>query len=226
MQVFSAVAKAKVTRLETVKYQQPMAAAKNVGQLKVTSRVKSTAGHYLTGVDMDNYTGKFLIARPHLDGVFKQTIIYLYEDGPAGTSGLILNKPTGQEMRDLLATHGIPYPSKIDPIYLGGPVASNSVMMLHTDEFRSSNTLFTPNGLCISSDDLMIQKIVNGDRPKAFKTLRGRSQWAPGQLAHEIKNNSWLVTELPKNIVFDFGNNNTWQQSIEIAGQQMFKNYI
>lgn len=176
---------------------------------------------------MENYAGKFLIARPHLDGVFRQTIIFVYEDGPSGTGGLILNKRTSQELKDLLATHGIPYPSKIDPIYLGGPVATNSVMMIHTDEFSSSNTLYTPKGLCISSDDLMIQKIVHGDRPREFKMLRGRSQWSPGQLKNEIEDrNSWLITDLPNKIVFDTSKKNMWQKSIEIAGQQMFKQYF
>jgi len=82
------------------------------------------------------------------------------------------------------------------------------------------------NGVDISSDDLMIEKIVNGDRPRAFKLVRGRSQWAPGQLKQEIDNNGWLVTDLPKSMLFDFGNDKTWERAIEIASKSMFKQYI
>lgn len=174
----------------------------------------------------ESCTGQYLIARPHVTGVFAKSIVYVYEDLPTGTGGCIINKPTGKELKDLLAGHGIPYPSKIDPIYLGGPVATNSVMMLHSDDFRSTNTLHGPDGVDISSDDLMVEKIVNGDRPRAFKLVRGRSQWAPGQLRQEINNNGWLVTNLPKSMLFDFGNDKTWERAIEIASKSMFKQYI
>lgn len=174
----------------------------------------------------NNRTGKFLIARPSVTGVFSKTVIYIYEDLPNGTSGLIINKPTGKELKDVLASHGIPYPSKIDPIYMGGPVATNSLMMLHTDDFVSTNTHFAPNGISISSDDLMIEKIVNGARPNAFKMLRGRSVWAPGQLHQEIENNGWLISDLPKSILFDWGNEKTWESAIETASKQMFRQYI
>jgi len=174
----------------------------------------------------NNHTGKFLIARPSVTGMFSKSIIYIYEDLPTGTSGLIINKPTGKELKDVLAPHGIPYPSKIDPIYTGGPVAPNSLMMVHTDDFASSNTLFTPNGVNISSDDLMIEKIVNGARPNAFKMIRGRSVWAPGQLHQEIQNNGWLVSDLPTTMLFDWGNDKTWERAIETASKQMFKQYF
>jgi len=174
----------------------------------------------------NNHTGKFLIARPSVTGVFSKTVIYIYEDLPNGTSGLIINKPTGKELKDALATYGIPYPSKIDPLYMGGPVAPNSMMMIHTDDFTSTNTLFTPNGINVSSDDLMIEKIVNGGRPDAFKMVCGRSIWGPGQLHQEIHNNGWLVSNLPSNMLFDWGNDKTWERAIELASNQMFKQYI
>lgn len=174
----------------------------------------------------ESRAGRYLIARPHLEGVFYKSVIYLYEDLPTGSGGLIINKPSGQELRDLLAQHGIPYPSKIDPIYLSGPISPNAVMMIHTDDFASTNTLFTPNEINISSDNLMIEKLVDGNRPNAFKLCRGICQWAPRQLQKEIDNNSWLVADLPKSLLFDYGSDKTWERAIEIAGKQMFKQYF
>jgi putative transcriptional regulator len=174
----------------------------------------------------NNVTGRYLIARPHLQGVFARSVIYMYEDLPTGSGGVIINRQTGKFLADILAGHNIAYPGKIDPIYLGGPVATNSLMMIHSDDFSSTNTLFTPGGINISSDDLMIEKIVNGARPRAFKMCAGRSQWAPGQLHHELKSNSWLVADLPKKLTFDFGNEKTWERSIEFASNQMFRQYF
>lgn len=173
-----------------------------------------------------SHAGRYLIARPHLKGVFERAVIYLYEDLPTGSAGLIINRSTGKELKDILAQHGIPYPSKIDPIYLGGPVATNSLMMIHTDDFASTNTLFTPNEINISSDDLMIEKLVNGARPNSFKMCAGRSQWAPGQLQHELNNNSWLVADLPKKMLFDFGNHKTWERAVEITSSAIFDQYL
>lgn len=174
----------------------------------------------------DNVTGRYLIARPHIQGVFARSVIYVYEDLPTGSGGLILNHQTGKYFADVMANYDISYPSKIDPIYLGGPVATNSLIMIHTDDFASTNTLFTPNEINISSDDLMIEKLVNGARPRAFKLCAGRSQWAPGQLHHELKSNSWLVADLPKSLTFDFGNEKTWEHAIELASKQMFRQYF
>ena len=174
----------------------------------------------------NSVTGRYLIARPHIQGVFSRSVIYIYEDLPTGSGGLTINHQTGKELRDVLAQHGINYPAKIDPLYLGGPVATNSLMMMHTTDFTSTNTLFTPHEINISSDDLMIEKLVNGARPRAFKMCVGRSQWAPGQLQHELKSNSWLVADLPKSLAFDFANEKTWERAVEIASNQMFRQYI
>ena len=174
----------------------------------------------------DCHTGKFLIARPQVEGVFQRSVIYLYEDLPTGSAGLIINKVTGKELKDVLATRGVAYPSKIDPIYLGGPVSTNSLMMIHTDDFVSSNTLFNPNRINISSDSLMIEKIIQGARPNAFKLCAGRTQWAPAQLHQEIRNSTWLVADLPSRMLYDFGNDLTWEKAIELAGKAVFNQYF
>lgn len=215
----------------TARFLLDTVAAKNVDQSKDMLKAENTEVLCLIGPKEKKFlenpvTGRYLIARPHLQGIFARSVIYIYEDLPTGAGGLILNKLTGKELKDVLVEHGIPYPSKIDPIYLGGPVATNSLMMIHTDDFSSMNTLFTPGEINISSDDLMIEKLVNGARPKAFKMCAGRSQWAPGQLQQEIKSNSWLVADLPKSLTFDFGNDKTWERAIEIASKQMFGQYF
>ena len=170
--------------------------------------------------------GKFLIASPTLQGFFHQTVIFLYEDNANGSGGLIINRPSGRFLADLLQQHQIPYPPNMDPIFIGGPTQPMSVMMMHTDDFISSNTLFTDMGVNISSDDLMFEKIVNGNRPSAFKVCAGVCGWGPGQLKKEIKEKNWLITDLPQTLIWDAKANDVWQQSMDHISSNMFNQYF
>jgi putative transcriptional regulator len=170
--------------------------------------------------------GKFLIASPTLQGFFHQSVIFVYEDNNNGSGGLIINRPSGRFLADLLQQHSIPYPPNMDPIFIGGPMQPMSVMMMHTDEFFSSNTLRTPSGISISSDDFMIDKIVQGNRPNGFKIFGGAAGWGPGQLDKEMSMNSWLLTDLPQRVIWDRKAGEVWQASVDHVSSSMFNQYF
>ena len=204
----------------------PSTAAKTKGvQSKAKSKVKNTADHYQIGVSVSR-AGKFLIASPTLQGFFHQTVIFLYEDNANGSGGLIINRPSGRFLADLLQQHQIPYPPNMDPIFIGGPTQPMSVMMMHTAEFTSSNTLMIPGGISISSDDLMFDKIVQGSRPNGFRLFGGASGWGPGQLDREMSMNSWLITDLTATIVWDTKAGEVWQRSVDHVSSNMFNQYF
>ena len=174
-----------------------------------------------------SHAGKFLVASPTLQGFFHQTVIFVFEDNPTGSAGLVINRMSGKFLADLLKQNNINYPPNLDPILVGGPVQPMSVMIMHTDDFVSSNTLFTDMGVNISSDDLMFTKIVNGNRPNAFKVCAGVCGWGPGQLRKEIKiDKSWLVTDLPPTLIWDTKAGEIWQNSMDHISSKMFNQYF
>lgn len=171
--------------------------------------------------------GKFLIARPTVElGFFSRSVVFIYEESVDGVAGLALSTPSTYTLKDLARHKQVDYPYDPHVIYCGGPVARNAVMMLHTDDFNSSNTLYTNTGLNVSSDDVMIEKLVSGNNPRQFRLVAGCSVWAPGQLDLEIERGYWLVSKLPTNIAFGPNGERQWTMAVEHAGREFFAQYF
>lgn len=171
--------------------------------------------------------GKFLIARPSIEaGFFARSIIFVYEDTDRGTAGLAVNKQSGLDFVQIAQQRGQVYPQGQTPIFKGGPVNENSIVLLHSDDFVSQNTLHTGTGLDVSSDEVMIQKLIDGNEPRYFRVCAGASVWAPGQLDFEIKKNLWLVSELDHSIAFNHQGDKQWESAIAYAGQQFVHRYF
>jgi putative transcriptional regulator len=171
--------------------------------------------------------GKFLVARPAINsGFFKKSVVFIYEDTENGTVGLNLSTPSNLTLRavDPQKTVDYPYPDPV--LYLGGPVNDRAVMMLHSDDFVSVNTLFTDSGLNVSSDDLMVEKMFSGDWPRLFRLTVGASVWAPGQLDYEINQNLWLVSDLDYSSVFELSGDDLWNWAIEFIGSKTMARYF
>lgn len=171
--------------------------------------------------------GKFLIARPTVNlGFFSKSTVYIYEDGVNGTAGVALTTPSALTLRDLALQKQLDYSGSSRPIYRGGPVSVSAVMMLHSDDFSSTNTLHTGTGFDVSSDDLMIEKLAMGNEPRYFRLVAGGSVWAPGQLDTEIAKGCWLVSDLSPEIVFGLEREEQWSAAIEYAGSQIIARYF
>jgi putative transcriptional regulator len=163
-----------------------------------------------------NLKGKCLIARPSVtDPFFKKSVVMIYEHTAQATVGLVLNKSTNTlQLKDILSNRG--YDSiATDPIYLGGPVNERAISMLHSGDWYSSNTMPVNNQISISSDDLMIYKFVNGDMPDGYRFFLGSAVWHPKQITHEIQKNSWLISELDIESIFNSDGREMWDLAIE-----------
>lgn len=171
--------------------------------------------------------GKILVSHPKLDGsLFSKSVILLTEHHDSGTVGFILNKPCDLDLRKLMNDRGIAWPNQ-DVLYQGGPLNTSALVLIHTDDFSSSNTMYLPGGLAVSSDDLMIEKIVMDNRPNAFRFVTGICSWAPGQLAHEInKQKSWL-TATPNHVtIFNSTGLKQWRKALNLVASETTAQYF
>lgn len=174
-----------------------------------------------------NKVGKFLVARPSIDsGFFKHSVIFLYEDSVYGTAGLNLTVPSTLTLKSVDPKKTVDYPG-VDPVlYLGGPVNDRAVLMLHSDDFVSTNTMFTDVGLHVSSDHLMLDKLFSGNWPSLFRLAAGVSVWAAGQLDYEISRNQWLISELDHSPVFELSGDELWNWAVEHVGLRTMAKYF
>lgn len=171
--------------------------------------------------------GKFLIARPTVElGFFSHSVVFIYEESIDGVAGLALSVPSVYTLRDLAKYKKLDTVPDPHIIYRGGPIAPNAVMMLHTEDFNSSNTLYTGTGLNISSDDVMFEKMIHGNEPRQFRLVAGCSVWAPGQLDLEIERGFWLVSKLPYNIVFGLDGQAQWKAAVDHAGKEFVAQFF
>jgi putative transcriptional regulator len=170
--------------------------------------------------------GSYLVARPSIEtGFFRRSVIYIYEDTERGTAGLALHQPMELGLCDLAAQIGIAYPRDRNRIYQGGPVNERAVTLLHSPEWRSSNTI-PASMLCLSSDQDMIGRLARGDQPNYFRLCAGASVWAAGQLDFEISKRHWLLGSLSDELVFTKWGDDLWNTAIESIGRETFAKFI
>jgi putative AlgH/UPF0301 family transcriptional regulator len=172
--------------------------------------------------------GKFLIANPNFpsESPFAKSVIYIHEDHPnIGTMGIMLNKPQGTVSR-FCDHNGIMFPDTQPVMHQGGPVNHSALILLHTDDWASSNTVDVTKGLRISSDSHMFLKMSTGNEPLYWRAFFGLCAWRPGQLDKELEGkfpyvkNMWLLADATDDVMFNYDGEDQWIKAVDLCSQQ------
>ena len=154
-----------------------------------------------------------------LKGRFGETVIVMFEHDENGAWGLVVNKAIGPTPINKLIN--IPksltdkqkkLTNKLIPIFWGGPVDKSRIFILHSNEYVSETTIKFKN-LSISSDYNTLLKIADNKGPKKNLIIIGISSWGPGQLDGEIEKDSWVLSEIKEEIIFEIDNNEKWKNA-------------
>jgi putative transcriptional regulator len=184
---------------------------------------------------LENRVGKILIAHPNLPqgNPFEKAVIYIYQDDSQGTFGLVINKPTQWTMEQVCADRNLDYFGPTRLLHYGGPVNTGALCLIHSDDWESSNTVNIKNGISLSSDSFMIEKIGSASLPAYWRMCVGICAWQPGQLDMELKGappyrpeNSWLLANATDSILFDYDNEMQWKKAVELSSRQMINQYF
>ncbi len=149
----------------------------------------------------------FLIAMPHMaDPGFAQSLIYLVEHSQDGAMGLIVNRPSGLNLTDVLEQLRPDEPvtavSLNLPILSGGPVQTDRGFVLHPADAQFQATLGLGQLGMTTSQDVLFA-IADGYGPKRHLIALGYAGWEPGQLEAELLENVWLSCPAQPHILFD-----------------------
>jgi putative transcriptional regulator len=137
--------------------------------------------------------GSILISEPSLrDFYFRQSVILLAEHNEEGTFGVIINKPIEARLKDVIKG----FSGYNLPVYLGGPVKTDSIFFIHTRE-DVEQSLPIMQGLYWGGDldkirDMLKSKIM---LPREIRFFVGYSGWSPSQLDREILEKSWVLSQ-------------------------------
>ena len=177
--------------------------------------------NYFEGKHYDSVKDFFLIATEKIkDPRFEKTVILMLEHDEKGALGIVINKPLGKiNLGSLISKINDPsinkkklYDIKI-PIYWGGPVDKNKILILHSKDYKNETTK-EYNNLSTSSDLLTLVEIAEKKGPKKSLVILGLAAWNTGQLDGEIELERWTLSEISMELIFETKNNTKWLKAI------------
>ena len=164
------------------------------------------------------HQGIILISEPSLrDFYFRQSVVLLAEHNEDGSFGVIINKPIETRLNAVLKD----FPDFNAPVFLGGPVKTDSIFFIHTLE-NIENSLKIMDGLYWGGDiekirDLMDQHQITDQEIRFFV---GYSGWNPKQLDREISEKSWVLSHTNVNEVITVHPEKLWSNHLKNMGKE------
>ena len=136
--------------------------------------------------------GKLLVSEPMLpDPNFFRSVVLLTRHDKEGSLGFVLNHISVVNVDNVIPSFSV----KNIPIFIGGPVGNDSLFFIHTIGNELNKTHKIMEGLYFGGDMEHLEFMLNNDlaNPEQIRFFVGYSGWDPGQLANEIKENSWII---------------------------------
>lgn len=180
--------------------------------------------------------GQLLIAPPNMpDPRFHESVMMVVSHNETGTVAIALNGITELETQDI---EDLRDPFDVSPlshpIFWGGPVAPETLWMIHSGEWCSYNTLEITDNISVTSDIEMLEALKDGDTPKLFRVCSGFASWNPGQLEREMngtgpwaKQYSWLTAPtLDLEWALECPVEDLWQKATELSAQAAVSSWL
>ena len=149
----------------------------------------------------------FLIAMPHMeDPRFAHSLIYLCEHNADGAMGLVINRPSGLNLSDVLEQTSpqvdVPLHIGARTVFNGGPVQRERGFVLHRGPEQWESSLNLGPLQLTTSRDILVDMSREQGPAESFIAL-GYAGWEAGQLEQELLDNVWLSCPADYQILFD-----------------------
>lgn len=140
----------------------------------------------------ESLAGSLLLAHPILRDVhFRRSVVLMSSHDEAGAVGLVLNRPVGKSLNQLMSDF-ILSPLAEVPVYYGGPVEPDRLLLCawRIDAIEAGFRLY----FGLEPESAAELATSEGIHLRAFM---GYSGWERGQLEAELERDSWAVTSIP-----------------------------
>lgn len=176
--------------------------------------------------------GQLLLAMPTMgDPRFTKAAIYICAHDKKGAMGIVVNHVMkgltfGSLLKDLEIEANITLPERLEnlPVLCGGPVETARGFLIHSNDFKQSNTIKVQSDIHVTGTIDAISNLGNGFIPENIIFALGYAGWGAGQLEHEVCDNAWLTLPATPSLIFSENTGNIWNQglsSIGIAPEQL-----
>jgi putative transcriptional regulator len=161
--------------------------------------------------------GRLLITEPFLDSeYFQRTVILLCEHNEEGTFGFVLNNYVEIGLDEF---EGIPeFETRIS---MGGPVSTKNLYYIHTLGDLLPDSINVCDSIYAGGDFEVLKELLSAGKieKNQIRFFLGYSGWIEKQLEGELKNNSWLVTDVTNvDDVMNVNYDNIWSDYMEGMG--------
>jgi putative transcriptional regulator len=171
---------------------------------------------------MGDWTGRLAVATPLLtDPNFARTVVLLLQsDDEDGALGLVLNRPTGTEVGEVLEAWG-PLAGSLPVVFTGGPVQPNAAICLGRARVGApavasySNLENVP---ALGTVDLDAEPDEVAGTVTEVRVFAGYAGWSVGQLEAEVDEGAWWILDALPSDAFTEAPDRLWQQVLRRQG--------
>lgn len=140
---------------------------------------------------MDSLRGQLLIASPALqDPSFHRTVVLVTEHTDEGAMGLVLNRPADTAVEEVAPELTLLVDGD-EPVYVGGPVGEEAVIVLA--EFEDPSEAAAPVMGALGFVPAGADEADLSERLLRARVFAGYAGWGPGQLDGEIEEEAWII---------------------------------
>lgn len=161
----------------------------------------------------DSLAGSLLLAHPTLkDPNFRRTVVLMSAHAAEGAMGVVLNRPMDKRLGELSGDFALGALASV-PIFAGGPVQTEQMLLVawqpQPDGFRLHFGVEPDRAMQLATEE--------GTQLRAFL---GYSGWSGGQLESELKQNTWIVTDVPAELLDHPPGDGLWRMVLGALGEE------
>ena len=162
----------------------------------------------------ESLAGSLLLAHPAMqDPNFRKSVVLMSaHSAEEGAMGVVLNRPLGKRLGTLSGDFALGSLAGV-PLFYGGPVHKDQLVLAawqtRADGFRLHFGIEPDRAQQLLAED--------GTHVRGFL---GYSGWMPGQLEKEMKLNTWIVTEVPQDLLTHSQDDSLWRTVLGREGDE------
>lgn len=167
--------------------------------------------------------GALLVAKPGIsDTSWKRTVVLLLHHDSNGSLGVAINRPTRVSPHEL--SPELELPDYTGSVFRGGPVGPTQLVFLVRSPPPGllDSAPVIVDGIRASGDLSAVSRLIElgGDNDGQVRLFAGHVEWAPGQLAREVADGFWTVTNGSAPRVFSPQPETLWDRLLN-AGDEL-----
>ena len=155
--------------------------------------------------------GSLLLAHPAMrDPNFRRCVVLMSAHGADGAMGIVMNRPLGKRLGELNGEFALG-PLAGVPVFTGGPVQPKQLLLVAWQDRDDGFQLH----FGIEAEKAAQLLAEAGTQVRAYL---GYSGWSRGQLENELKHDTWIVTDIPGNLLAQPQDGMLWQKVLGNLG--------